>query len=231
MPDYMVKAGGTPPPEIEDDIYEVELKSITAVDLEKPDVFGRTELLQWDFGLTETEDDSTGEPIILNPRTSRVFSPKSTAFKWAVVLGVEPEIGKRFNPDILVGKRARANVQTSFRDDGSPGWPRIKDLIALPRQQRQARPPSVAKVADARADIMATLKQIQGLVIAEDFKAICAEIVLQWPETGIAGGKCVPSRVTPEHAEALLAAVREHLAVLQPVDNGEEEDAEGLPFE
>lgn len=127
-------------PVIDDNIYEVVCTGVEDVTLEQPDQFGKTEKVRVHLQLVGVEDEDSGEPVSLDPLLNRTFGQKATLRKWATALLNLGSIddGSWFETEDLVGHHARAVVKTETGADGKRGWPKVTDLMAMPKAAQKA---------------------------------------------------------------------------------------------
>lgn len=115
---------------LENGTYEVKLLAMEEDFIEDsqydPDVY------RWTFEVVDTVD-SDGKAIHMDPISSQKITPMSKFWSWAVALGGQPVIGQPFDTDVLVGKHAMAKVQAKLKSDGTKGFPKIVDLMAMPK--------------------------------------------------------------------------------------------------
>jgi len=159
---------------LEDGTYEVELLSIKEHSIDNPS-FGDGDVFKWSFAVVD-EVDEEGDPIILDPVSNRKLTPLTKFWAWAVALGGQPEIGKPFNTDQLIGAHAMAQVEAKVKPDGTRGFPKIVALVAMPKQRNGARPerktesPQVQATDNLSDELNAWWKKILGMGV--DRKAV-----------------------------------------------------------
>lgn len=131
---FTVSKGGPPPEEdIADNVYAVVLQAIKdprSVDITRGPKAGQSmDLIDWDFIISAPGTPFDGR--LLSDSTSSATGPKSKAFAWITALlgGRPPAVGQQFSKADLIGKTALATVDHG--EDGG-GWPRIKNLGAIP---------------------------------------------------------------------------------------------------
>ena len=137
---FTIGKGGPPPEEdVEDGTYPLTLVAIddakrifTKLHPENPpgSGLGGTMIVVWRFAL---DDDR-----IVEGATSPATGPKSKAFGWiGALLGKPPELGAEFGKDDLIGRMAYGAV---VHNDA--GYPRVNDLVAMPRSAKVAPAPA-----------------------------------------------------------------------------------------
>jgi len=136
MPRKMTtQAGGL---EIEDGTYRVKLESWEDAEMKWE---GKTRPgLKWTFSFPDVADEE-GNPGELTAMSSTALSPKSKLWAWYQALtGVSLDLDMEIDLDDMVGKEAQAAVVHKPGSDGTGSWPRIENLIALPKAGRKTKP-------------------------------------------------------------------------------------------
>jgi len=131
------EAGGL---EIEDATYRVILESLEDT---KGEWKGKPrELLKWTFRFPDVPGDD-GEPGELAVLTSLALSPKSNLWAWYQALtGVTLDLDMEIDLEDMVGKEAQAAIVHKPGKDGTGSWPRIENLMALPKKGKAKGPPA-----------------------------------------------------------------------------------------
>lgn len=129
MPRKMTtQAGGL---EIEDGTYRVKLISLDDIEMTWE---GRTRPgLKWTFILPDVQGED-GEAGELTAQSSTALSPKSKLWAWYQSLtGETLELDMQIDLDDMIDKEAQAAVIHKPGGDGTGSWPRIENLMALPK--------------------------------------------------------------------------------------------------
>jgi hypothetical protein len=148
MPLFEVKAGG---PDIPDGVYPVTLVDITGpkvITAQKgPNAGEEFSIFEWLFAV----DDGPYENTEIPDSTSTSSGPKSKLYGWVTALlnGVPPAVGTKFEVTDLKGRRAFATI----RRENAGDWPKISNLGAMPvsNQQQGFAKATGAAVAPERA--------------------------------------------------------------------------------
>lgn len=133
MPLIEVKAGG---PEVPDGAYPVTLVDITGpktiVAQNGPNAGEEFQIFEWLFAI----DDGPFENVEIPDSSSTAAGPKSKLYGWITALmnGVPPQVGAKFEASDLKGRRAIATIGRKNPGD----WPRITNLGAMPVSGQQA---------------------------------------------------------------------------------------------
>lgn len=132
-PFITVTKGGV---DIEDGAYPVVLTGIsdpkTVTAQRGPKAGQDIQLIDWTFSIDDTTSPYDGTEIAAS--TSTASGPKSKMFAYLTALlgGRAPQVGQAFEKGDLIGRLAVATIR---KDEN--GWPRIENLSAMPRGQRQ----------------------------------------------------------------------------------------------
>jgi len=132
MPLFEVKAGG---PDIPDGVYPVTLVDITGpkviVAQKGPNAGEEFSIFEWLFAV----DDGPYENTEIPDSTSTSSGPKSKLYGWVTALlnGVPPAVGTKFETTDLKGRRAYATI----RRENAGDWPKITNLGAMPVTAQQ----------------------------------------------------------------------------------------------
>ena len=132
MPLIEVKAGG---PDIPDGVYPVTLLDITGpktiVAQKGPNAGEEFSIFEWTFAVDSGPYKDTEIP----ESSSTASGPKSKLYGWITALlnGVPPAVGTKFEVTDLKGKRAYATIRRENPGD----WPRISNLGAMPVEELQ----------------------------------------------------------------------------------------------
>lgn len=130
-------------PDIPDGVYPVVLTDIkgpkTVTAQRGPKAGQDIDLLDWEFAIT----DGSYADTVIPATTSTASGPRSKMYAYLTALlnGVAPAIGSKFEKTDLVGRMALATIK---KDDG--GWLRIENLGAMPASMLSA---NVAKATGA----------------------------------------------------------------------------------
>lgn len=104
--------------EVKDDVIESEQ-------------YGVSEVVRIYLEFEEVKDED-GEPAVLDAIANRKISKKAKLTRWATAMGVAPDLAANdFETEDLVAQRCMAVVVN--RVDGTEKWPRVTDLVALPK--------------------------------------------------------------------------------------------------
>jgi hypothetical protein len=134
MPFIEVSSGGSSLP---DGAYPVQLSDIrgpkTVTAQRGPNAGSDIDLLDWVFHVAAPGTPHDGEEIVGS--TSTASGPRSKLYAWLTALmnGVAPAPGTRFEKDQLIGRLAVATIQKD-----QDGWPRLTNLSAMPVANQQA---------------------------------------------------------------------------------------------
>lgn len=129
-----VSTGGS---NIPDGAYPVQLSDIkgpkTVTAQRGPNAGSDVDLFDWVFHVTQPGGPHDGEEIVGS--TSTASGPRSKLYAWLTALmnGVAPAPGTRFEKEHLVGRLAVATIQKD-----QDGWPRLTNLSAMPVAGQQA---------------------------------------------------------------------------------------------
>lgn len=162
MTDMITVTAGAPQVDIEPGTYQVTLTEIseprTIFPMSGPNAGKEVQLRDWTFSL----EDGTE----LRGSASIASGPKSKTFAWLTALlgGVPPAVGQSYPRDQLIGRDALATVDI---DEG--GWPKIRNLSAMPRA-RVAAATSEAVAPAPAAEAAAPIKRAaaQPVAVAAD---------------------------------------------------------------
>jgi hypothetical protein len=124
---------------IEDGTYEVVCVSVVEDYLENSQY--DPNVIRFGFGLVPELLKQDGTEFVLDPIASHKLSPQSKLWSWCVALGTQPVIGQSLDTDVLIGKHAMARVEAAVRPDGTKGFPKVVDLMAMPRRVVRMVPP------------------------------------------------------------------------------------------
>lgn len=133
MPLIDIKAGG---PDVPDGAYSVTLVDITGpktiVAQKGPNAGEEFQIFEWLFAI----DDGPYENTELPESSSTASGPKSKLYGWVTALlnGVPPAVGAKFEASDLKGRRAIATIRRENPGD----WPKITNLGAMPVSGQQA---------------------------------------------------------------------------------------------
>lgn len=205
---------------IEDGTYEVELLAIKEAELENAS-FGDGEVFRWSFQVVGVVDQD-GDDIVLDPISNRKLTPLSKFWAWSVALGGKPEIGKSFNTDDLIHKHAMAKVEAKLKPDGTKGFPKVTDLMAMPKGIGRASgnptgaTQSLASAQDAKASAIATLTELRPLLNDEMRALFMGELCARFAEAD-RNGQFYPLKVSPENAAEFQRVVEEKKQELEEV--------------
>jgi hypothetical protein len=122
------EAGGL---EIEDGTYRVSLGSLE--DAEGEWEGKKRDLLKWNWLFPDVVGDD-GEPGELSDLSSLALSPKSKLWaRYQALTGVTLDLDMEIDLEDMVGKEAQAAIIHKPGKDGTGSWPRIENVIALPK--------------------------------------------------------------------------------------------------
>ena len=131
------QAGGL---EIEDGTYTVRLESLE--DAEGEWEGKKRNLLKWNW-LFPDVPDADGEPGQLPDLTSFALSPKSKLWgRYQALTGVSLDLDMEIDLEDMVGKEGQAAIIHKPGKDGTGSWPRIENVIALPKKGKTKGPPA-----------------------------------------------------------------------------------------
>ena len=123
--------------DLEPGSYELTCAEVTELTLEKPDSYGKTEKYAFKFRI-EGVDLEEG-PTMIGKRINRVFTPKSTFWKWSeVLLGRAIKVGENVELVDLIGQSCMGLITESPRDDGGT-WKNISDIYPLPKKGQNGK--------------------------------------------------------------------------------------------
>lgn len=123
------QAGGL---EIDDGIYRIRLESLEDTTGEWE---GKTrDLLKWNWRFPQVLDEDGGEGE-LSDLSSLALSPKSKLWaRYQALTGVSLDLDMDIDLDDMLGKEAQAAIAHKPGKDGTGSWPRIENLMALPKK-------------------------------------------------------------------------------------------------
>ena len=156
--------------DLEPGSYELTCAEVTEVTLEKPDAFGKTEKYAFKFRI-EGVDLEEG-PAMIGRRINRVFTPKSTFWKWSEVLLVRAiKVGENVELTDLIGRSCMGLITESPREDGGT-WKNISDIYPLPKKGQNGKvaenaPPSIVN-PDGTANFDAFWREIKRLHVTNE---------------------------------------------------------------
>ncbi len=146
MPIFEVTNGGAS--EIPDGVYPVILLDIkgprTVMAQRGPNAGSEIDLFDWIFSIDAPGHALDGKEIEASSSTASGPRSKMFAFLTALLNGVAPTTGTKFEKTDLVGRQALATIKTD-----ESGWPRISNLGAVPAVAPAGRPRPVAVPAPA----------------------------------------------------------------------------------
>lgn len=137
MTDDITITAGAPQVDIEPGVYEVTLTEIseirTIVPQSGPNAGKEVQLRDWTFAL---DND-----VEIRGSASIASGPKSKTYAWLTALlgGTPPVVGQSYPRSQLLGRVALATIEI---DEG--GWPKIRQLSALPKTTRATTTPTPA---------------------------------------------------------------------------------------
>ena len=120
--------------------YKVRLMDLKEATLENPQ-FGNGDVIRF---VLETVDvvDGEGNPIELDGIANDKLSPMSKLTRWLSAFGVTSKPGEEVDMEDAVDREAMAVIVNKPGKDGTGAFPRIEDLVPLPKtgNGRTARP-------------------------------------------------------------------------------------------
>lgn len=125
--------------------YEVQLIDLKEDILENPQ-FGDGAVIRFELETTDVLDEE-GNPVRLDGIASDKLTPLSKLTRWLKAFGVTAEPGEEIDMARAIGQRAQAVIVLRPGKDGTGSFPRIEDLVALPRS-RAVRPAPVNDISD-----------------------------------------------------------------------------------
>lgn len=162
MTDLITVTAGAPQIDIDPGTYQVTLIDIseprTIFPQSGPNAGKEVTLRDWTFSL----EDGTE----LRGSASTASGPKSKTFAWLTALlgGVPPAVGSSYPREQLIGREALATIDI---DEG--GWPKIRNLSALPRARATApAAPVIDKVEVPAAPRKAAPRPVAAPIAAAD---------------------------------------------------------------
>jgi hypothetical protein len=156
------QAGGL---EIEDDTYRVKLDSLE--DAEGVWEGKTRSLLKWNWLFPDVTDED-GKAGELSDLTSLALSPKSKLWsRYQALTGVTLDLDMQIDLDDMIGKEAQAAIIHKPGKDGTGSWPRIENLIALPKTGRKPK--------TAAADQFEGFHKEDGEVDWDNFAGRCSQ--------------------------------------------------------
>jgi hypothetical protein len=218
------QAGGL---DIEDGTYRVKLGSLEDAELTWE---GRSRPgLKWNFTLPDVAGED-GEPGELSAQSSTALSPKSKLWAWYQALtGVSLDLDMEIDLDDMIGKQAQAAVIHKPGSDGTGSWPRIENLIALPKPGRKVR-------GEVKADAYEGFRKADGEVDWDNFVGRCQTEGIPGPDVmafiGAAPGSprsAIRKWVEAEAGRSLIGLIME--VKRQQIEGTPPADPDELPFE
>ncbi len=220
---------------LNDGSYEVECIDAEPDQLENPQ-WGSGDIIRFQFKVIG-EFDKAGEPVILDPIATAALTPQTKLWSWSIALGEQPVIGEDFDTDRLLNKRALAQVKSDLKPDGTKGFPKIKNLIPLPKSTpkgrtrtqankltapREPTPPPPAGVTIG--EFIELLREYRSAFPGvEGYDAALAEMQARWPETKEPRG-FFPQRLRGQALDAAMEFLRDQMYLAQEPGPSEDEE-------
>lgn len=140
---------------LEPGTYKVQLMDLKETQLENPS-FGNGDVIRF---VLETTDvmDTEGNPIELDGIANDKLTPMSKLTRWLAAFGVTAIPGEDVDMEEAVGREAMAVVVLKPGKDGTDMFPRIDDLVPLPKSGKAPTGPT-----EAKADFVAFWARIEA---------------------------------------------------------------------
>lgn len=141
--------------------YTVQLMDLVETTLENPQ-YGNGDVIRFALETTDVVDEE-GNPVQLDGIANDKMTPMSKLSRWLSAFGVSAKPGEDVDMEEAIGKQAMAVIVLKPGKDGTGAFPRIDDLVPLPRSGGRAAP-----AAPAATDISAWWKQTRDAGLKRD---------------------------------------------------------------
>lgn len=116
--------------------YEVQLIDLKEDMLENPQ-FGNGAVIRFQMETTDVLDEE-GNPVELDGLANDKLTPLSKLTVWLAAFGVTAKPGEDIDMSEAIGRKAMAVIVLKPGKDGTGAFPRIENLVPLPRAGRSA---------------------------------------------------------------------------------------------
>ena len=124
---------------LEPGTYKVQLMDLKETILENPQ-FGSGDVIRFCIETTEVVDEE-GNRIELDGIANDKLTPLSKLTRWLTAFGVTAEAGEEIDMEEAIGREAMAVIVVKPGKDGTGAFPRVDDLVPLPKSGKASSAP------------------------------------------------------------------------------------------
>jgi hypothetical protein len=129
---------------LEPGTYTVRLMDLVETTLENPQ-FGNGDVIRFALETTDVVDEE-GNPVQLDGIANDKLTPMSKLSRWLTAFGVSAKPGEDVDMEKAIGQQAMAVIVLKPGKDGTGAFPRIDDLVPLPKAGGRSVPTTPASV-------------------------------------------------------------------------------------